>query len=157
MNFGSINSMSEIKIKSLTEEEKNKWPTNVIVPLDLEFEDDRGKIVPLVDLPMESCVIIDSKKGTVRANHYHKTDWHFCYVVEGKIKYYHRPHGDVGKGENVIINKGELFFTPPMVDHSMVFLEDTIFLTLGRNSRSQEVYEKDVERIDYIDPDSVTV
>ncbi len=44
-----------------------------------------------------------------------------------------------------------------MVDHSMVFLEDTIFLTLGRNSRSQEVYEKDVERIDYIDPDSVTV
>ena len=149
--------MSEIKIKPLTEEEKNKWPTNVIVPLDLEFEDDRGKIVPLVDLPMESCVIIDSKKGTVRANHYHKTDWHFCYVVEGKIKYYHRPHGDTGKGENVIINKGELFFTPPMVDHAMVFLEDTIFLTLGRNSRSQEVYEKDVERIDYIDPDSVTV
>ena len=148
--------MSETKIKPLTEEEKNKWPTNVIVPLDIEFEDDRGKIVPLVDLPMESCVIIDSKKGTVRANHYHKTDWHFCYVVEGKIKYYHRPHGDVGEGENVIINKGELFFTPPMVDHAMVFLEDTIFLTLGRNSRSQEVYEKDVERIDYIDPDSVT-
>jgi hypothetical protein len=34
----------------------------------------------------------------------------------------------------------------------MVFVEDTTFLTLGRNSRRQEVYEADVERIDPINP-----
>jgi hypothetical protein len=34
-----------------------------------------------------------------------------------------------------------------MVDHSMVFVEETVFLTLGRNSRRQEVYEADVVRI----------
>ena len=47
---------------------------------------------------------------------------------------------------------GQLFFTPPMVDHSMVFVEETVFLTLGRNSRRQEVYEADVVRIAPINP-----
>ena len=108
--------------------------------------------MPLVDLAMKSAVWITSKKGSVRANHYHKSDWHFCYVVSGSIEYYHRPHGSGQEPEMVLVNKGELFFTPPMVDHAMVFPEDTVFLTLGRNSRRQEVYEADVERIDPINP-----
>jgi hypothetical protein len=45
-----------------------------------------------------------------------------------------------------------MFFTPPMVDHAMVFPEDTVFLTLGRNPRDQESYESDVVRIDPINP-----
>ena len=35
----------------------------------------------------------------------------------------------------------------------MVFPQDTTFLTLGRNSRSQEVYEADIERIEPINSD----
>lgn len=139
-------------IEPLTEEEVRKWPKEVIVALTEKFEDDRGEIVPLVDLAMKSAVWITSKKGSVRANHYHKSDWHFCYVVSGSIEYYHRPHGSAREPEMVLVNRGELFFTPPMVDHAMVFPEDTVFLTLGRNSRRQEVYEADVERIDPINP-----
>jgi hypothetical protein len=45
-----------------------------------------------------------------------------------------------------------MFFTPPLVDHVMVFGEDTSFLTFGRNSRSQEVYEADVVRIPPLQP-----
>jgi len=101
----------------------------------------------LVDLPMESCVLIESRKGSVRANHYHRTDWHFCYVLSGSIEYYERPTGSNQKPNKVLIRTGELFFTPPMVDHAMVFPEDTVFLTLGRNSRKQEAYEADVVRI----------
>ncbi len=56
-------------IRPLTEEEKAEWPKQVIVPAEDAFTDDRGKILPLVDLPMESAVMISSKKGTVRANH----------------------------------------------------------------------------------------
>lgn len=140
------------KIRPVTPEEREDWPDSVIVPLGDAFADARGEIVPLVDLPMESAVMISSAKGTVRANHYHRTDWHFCYVVEGAIDYYHRPHGSDAAPEHVRVNTGELFFTPPMVDHAMVFPEDTVFLTLGRNSRRQEVYEADVERIDPIQP-----
>ena len=88
--------MSEIVLDEPTEEERATWPKDVIVQLEKAFKDARGEIQPLVDLPMKSCVMITSKKGSVRANHYHKTDWHFCYVVEGKIEYHHRPHGEAG-------------------------------------------------------------
>jgi uncharacterized RmlC-like cupin family protein len=103
-------------------------------------------------MPMESCVLITSKKGTVRANHYHQTDWHFCYVLSGVIEYYYRPHGSNENPKMVIITAGQMFFTPPLVDHAMVFPEETSFLTFGRNSRSQEVYESDVVRIPPINP-----
>ncbi len=145
--------MSEIDLHPPTEEERARWPASVIVPLEPPFADERGAIQPLVDLPMKSCVLISSKKGTVRANHYHKTDWHFCYVMKGTIESHHRPHGSTDPAEVVTIGEGQLFFTPPMVDHSMVFPEDTVFLTLGRNSRAQEVYEADVERIDLVSPE----
>ncbi|MDP6572800.1 MAG: cupin domain-containing protein [Rhodospirillales bacterium] len=140
-----------IDIKPLSDEEKASWPDGVIVPLEEPFADDRGAIQPLVDADMKSCVLISSKKGTVRANHYHKTDWHYCYVLSGSIEYYHRPHGGDGEPEMVLVKSGQLFFTPPMVDHTMVFPEDTTFLTLGRNSRKQEVYEADVERIELVE------
>ena len=141
-----------VKIEPVTEEEKERWPKDVIVSLADPFVDARGAIQPLVDEDMKSCVLISSKKGTVRANHYHKTDWHYCYVLEGRIEYYHRPTGSNAPPEKVMVKTGQMFFTPPMVDHSMVFPEDTVFITWGRNSRLQEVYEADVVRIDPIEP-----
>ena len=45
------------------------------------FDDERGSIQPLVDMDMKSSVLISSNTGSVRANHYHKTDWHYCYVL----------------------------------------------------------------------------
>jgi quercetin dioxygenase-like cupin family protein len=137
-------------IRPLSDAEIALFPKSVIVPLAAPFADSRGDIQPLVDETMESAVLISSRKGTVRANHYHKTDWHYCYVLEGRIEYHHRPHGSTEPPETVVVEKGELFFTSPMVDHAMVFLEDTVFLTLGRNSRAQEVYEADVERIELV-------
>lgn len=139
-------------IQPVTEEERASWPKDVIVPLEAPFSDARGEIQPLVDMDMKSCVLITAREGSVRANHYHKTDWHFCYVLSGRIEYYHRAHGSDAPPEMVVIEQGRLFFTPPMVEHAMVFPEDTVFLTLGRNSRAQEVYEADVVRIDAINP-----
>ncbi len=141
-----------MKIKPVTEEEKRSWPADVIVPLEPPFVDDRGSIQPMVDMDMQSCVLITSKRGTVRANHYHKTDWHFCYVLSGGLDYYHRPHGSSETPQKFVIKQGQMFFTPPLVDHVMVFTQDTVFLTWGRNSRSQEVYEADVVRIPPINP-----
>ena len=137
-----------LSIEPFLEEKREALPKDVIVPLEPPFSDDRGSIQPLVDNEMKSCVLITSKKGSVRANHYHQTDWHFCYVLEGKIDYYERPTGSSEKPKKVTVHKGQMFFTGPMLDHTMVFLEDTTFLTFGRNSRAQEVYESDIKRID---------
>ena len=132
--------------------ESGYWPSTVIIELPKPFIDERGAIQPLLDIDMKSSVLITSNPGAVRANHYHKTDWHYCYVLTGEIKYYYRPHGDKKLAQELIIKENQMFFTPPMVDHAMVFDKKTQFLTWSKNSRLQEVYEADVIRISPINP-----
>lgn len=144
--------MKDNAIRPVTEEERKSWPAATAVALEAPFVDERGSILPLVDIPMQSCVLIKSKKGTVRANHFHHTDWHFCYVLEGEIEYYERAHGSLDLPVKSLFRTGEMFFTGPMLDHAMVFTADTTFLVWGRNSRTQEVYEADVERVPPINP-----
>ena len=138
------------KIDILTDLEIHS--NEVIVKLENPFIDGRGEIQPLVDSLMKSAVLIHSKANTLRANHYHKTDWHYCYVLSGEIKYYYRPHGDKKSAQELIIKENQMFFTPPMVEHAMVFDKKTQFLTWSRNSRLQDVYEADVFRISPINP-----
>lgn len=139
--------MNAMKLDPTDDGERACWPSDVIVPLEKPFADDRGAIQPLIDVPIKSCVLISSRKGAVRANHYHRTDWHYCYVMEGSIDYFYRPHGSEELPDKVHVKRGQMFFTPPMVEHAMVFPEDTVFLTWGRNSRAQDVYEADVVRV----------
>lgn len=148
--------MGKNDIDPLTEEEKASWPKAPLVPLDKPFVDARGAIQPLVDEMMKSAVMIESKKGSLRANHYHKTDWHYCYVISGAIEYYYRPTGSDREPECLVVKTGEMVFTPPMVDHGMKFPEDTVFLTLSRNPRDQASYEADVVRVDMLDPEGLT-
>ena len=140
------------EIDPITDNEQLGWPSSVIVNLPNSFDDDRGSIQPLVDVKMKSSVLITSNTGSVRANHYHKTDWHYCYVLYGEIIYYHRPHGSSQKPDKETIKEGQMFFTPPMIEHAMVFTKKTKFITWGRNSRVQEVYEADVFRVPPINP-----
>ena len=70
------------------------WLKTPIIPLKKPYSDDRGIIQNLVSLnesQMRSAVLIESKKGSIRANHYHKVDWHYCYIISGSIEYYYRP------------------------------------------------------------------
>lgn len=125
-------------------------PTELIVPLEAPFLDVRGAIQPLVERVMQSAVLITSKKGAVRANHYHKSDWHYCYMLTGAMEYYHRPTGGAGKPQIAVVKAGQMAFTPPMVDHAMKFLKDTTWLVLSRNPRDQAAYEADVVRVKLI-------
>lgn len=134
----------------ISAEERAKWPKDVLIALEKPFIDERGVIQNLVEQDMKSAVFISSKKGAVRANHYHKTDWHYCYMISGAMEYYERPTGDKGAPKLIIAKAGQMLFTPPMVDHAMKFLEDTQWLTLSRNPRNKNDYEADVVRIKLI-------
>ena len=52
--------------------------------------------------------------------------------------------------KKITIQQGELFFTPPLVDHAMKFPEYTEFITLGRGSRTKINYDKDTHPVDLI-------
>ncbi len=139
----------------LSKKEISQWPAHGLIELESPFVDIRGSIQPLVDEMMRSAVLISSKAGSVRANHYHKTDWHYCYVLSGRIQYLHRKTGSKDDPEQIMVGKGEMIFTPPMVDHGMKFPVDTTFLTLSRNPRDQKTYEEDVVRVDFVSTDGL--
>lgn len=122
-----------------------------------EFVDDRGGITKLLDdgrTIVKSVLLLTSKKGSVRANHYHKKDSHYSYMLSGKMEYTEQPvdaNGKfIGKKETVIVEKGDMVYSAPMTAHAMKFLEDSVFIALATESRSQAAYEEDTVRVKLI-------
>ncbi len=126
------------------------WPKEALVALESAHADARGSIQPLLERWMRSAMLISSRRGALRANHYHKTDWHYCYVLSGTMNYYHRRRGSSQAPELLVVRPGQMVFTPPQVEHAMRFPKDTVFLTLSRNPRDQTAYEEDVVRVELL-------
>ncbi len=119
----------------------------IIVPVRRPFVDARGQILNLVDARFASVVRITSVKGAVRGNHYHKTDYHFCWLEEGGLVYYERPVHSRARAVRRVIRPGQLFFTPPMTEHMMAFTKDSVFFVFARNHRGSADYEADTLRV----------
>ena len=127
-----------------------KYLNKDLVNLPKGYEDARGIIQPLCDLNMKSASLIVSKANTWRANHYHKNDWHFIYVLRGSFEYYFKKTNSDEKIKKKIVKKGELLFTGPVVDHAMFYTEETEIIVLSKNPRDQKTYEEDTVRIDFM-------
>ncbi len=134
-----------------TSVEQQKYPDEELVPLDSPFIDDRGFIQNLLNTPINGVAIITSKAGSIRSNHYHKTDWHYLYVLSGSMEYYERPLDPKEDyyGDPVIIKAGQMVFTPPNVIHKTVFLQDTVLLSFSKRNRDHNSHEEDVVREEY--------
>ncbi len=107
-----------------------------------EFIDDRGKISNY-DLPEPINMIgyIESKKGTMRANHFHPVQEQKCLLIKGQfISIYKDLINENSTKVTHVVNEGEMIVTQPNVAHTMVFTEDTIFLNLVRGEREHENY-----------------
>ena len=143
--------------KNFKLDEEGMWPKTGLVDLDASHSDDRGSIQSLVNFPMKNIALITSKKGVVRSNHYHLTDWHYMYVLSGSFDYFYRPTNSDEELQSIRVKAGELIFTPPMEDHATVFLEDCQLLAMSRNPRDQKAYEEDVRRVILVDPENVTI
>jgi oxalate decarboxylase/phosphoglucose isomerase-like protein (cupin superfamily) len=141
------------KWKDIKLDDETMWPKTGLVEMDEAHEDARGSIQSIVNFPMKNISIISSKKGAVRSNHYHLTDWHYMYVLTGSFDYYYRPSNSDEDLKCIRVEAGETIFTPPMEDHATVFLEDCELLAMSRNPRDQEAYEEDVRRVTLVDPD----
>jgi len=111
------------------------------------FVDERGEIRNLLDVPITSIAVIRSVKGAVRANHYHKTDYHYCWLQAGSLLYAHRPVGSTAAPTQWRIRAGQIFYTPPMYEHVMRFTEDSVMLAFAKNNREMANYEADTVRI----------
>ncbi len=125
---------------------------HVIIPLRDPLVDPRGTIRNLLDQPLGSVAVITSVKGAIRGNHYHKTDAHYCWLQEGGLIYLQRPVGSTAPPQRWVITPGQLFYTPPGVEHAMHFTADSTFYVFGRNPRRMAEYEADLVRIPPLNP-----
>lgn len=107
---------------------------------DKEFIDDRGLISNYeLTEPINLIGYIESKKGTVRANHYHPIQEQKCLLISGQ---YISVIQDLNSSiiETKIINPKDMVITKPNVMHTMVFTKDSVFLNLVRGEREHENY-----------------
>ena len=107
-----------------------------------DFIDERGKISNF-DLPEPINMIgyIDSKKGTMRANHFHPVQEQKVLLIKGQfISIYKDVTDESAHKVTHVVNEGEMIVTQPNVAHTMVFTEDSIFLNLVRGEREHENY-----------------
>ena len=128
----------------------NNFEDKDLIELPENHSDERGFIQPLCDLEMKSASLLYSKKNTWRANHHHKSDWHFIYVLEGEFEYYFRKTNSNEEIQKKIIKEKELLFTGNLVDHAMFYTKDTNMLVVSKNPRDQKTYEEDTVRIEFM-------
>ncbi len=107
-----------------------------------DFIDERGKISNY-DLPEPINMIgyIDSKKGTMRANHFHPVQEQKVLLIKGQFISIYKDVTDQNAHKVThVVNEGDMIVTQPNVAHTMVFTEDSIFLNLVRGEREHENY-----------------
>ena len=107
-----------------------------------EYIDSRGKISnhELTE-PINLIGLIDSKKGTIRANHYHPQQEQKCLFTKGQIiEIFQDILNPNSPKITQVVNEGQLSIIKPNVAHTMVFTKDTTFLNLVRGEREHNNY-----------------
>ena len=107
-----------------------------------EFIDSRGKISnhELTE-PINLIGMIQSKKGTIRANHYHPQQEQKCLFTKGQIiEIFQDILNPNSPKITQVVNEGQLSIIKPNVAHTMVFTKDTTFLNLVRGDREHDNY-----------------
>lgn len=124
-----------------------------IKKIDPFFTDERGPMSYLTDsevkFPISEVFWIDSKKGAIRANHYHKKDQHVMYLVSGQLEYITKDmRVENAPVEKVVVNPGELIVSPSMIAHKVRFLEDSLIVCITSEPRDRAHYEDDTVRLE---------
>ena len=127
---------------------------SIIIPNQERDSDERGSILSIVDACVMNVSIISCKAGSIRSNHYHHEDYHYMYVLSGKIDYFYKMPGDE-KLNYLYVRKGDTIFTPAKEWHATFFPINTELIVSSKNPRDQETYEKDTVRNVLIDQNNV--
>lgn len=124
--------------------EAGDYPSDPLVPDERSVMNVNGNLRNLVYGTFAGATLIDSVPGSIRSNHYHKTDWHYLTVVEGIIQYYWRPANSGIEPEMMTVRAGQTFFTPPMVEHAVRSLNNTRMISFSKLARRPSTHDADL-------------
>lgn len=113
----------------------------------VNFEDARGRIMDIFEnAPKEHCVILTTKKGGVRGNHYHNNSLQYDFIISGKMKIFGQKVGSK-KIETKIVGADSWLEWDKNEAHEFVAIEDTTFITFVNGPRGGEKFETDTIRL----------
>ncbi len=107
-----------------------------------DFIDNRGIISNYYfDDSINMIGYVESKKETLRGNHYHPIQTQKCLLIKGCYISITKDLSNINSVvETRLIKEGDLSTIPPYVAHTMVFLEDSVFLNLVNGEREHKNY-----------------
>jgi quercetin dioxygenase-like cupin family protein len=94
---------------------------------------------------------LECKPGSRRSSHWHRSDWHYLYVIYGYMNYYERPVGSDSKPSFRRVAAGEMVFTGPNVEHWSEFPVMTAMISVSRLHRTNEQHEADLVRVGWFE------
>ena len=136
-------------LKQSVEEMHNAWNEKLISTRNETVEigkdnyvDERGIISNYYfDDSVKMIGYVESKKHTLRGNHYHPIQTQKCLLIKGMYISVTKDLNDENSVvETRLIKEGELSTIPPNVSHTMIFLEDSILLNLVNGERYHKNY-----------------
>lgn len=126
-----------------------------VTHIDPKFVDERGGIARILDqnkYKIQTILRITSKAGTIRSNHYHKKDYHYLYLENGKCEYSERlAEREDDPIDTVILQPGDIVLSRPHIIHAVKFLEDSILYAFSTEQRDPNKYEEDTIRITIVE------
>ncbi|HLC79201.1 MAG TPA: hypothetical protein VJG83_02105 [archaeon] len=123
---------------------RSKDELEYIVRAQHEYKDARGSIDYFVlPQPIHWVGVIKSKKGSIRANHYHPKQQQKCLILSGSCiclyKDLDAPNSPI---YHHLAKEGDMVVTEPRVAHAVIYREETLFLNLVKGERDPTNYGK---------------
>ena len=118
---------------------------------DLEIHlDDRGRIADaFFGVNINHVVVIDSIKGAIRGNHYHKETVQSILIIKGSMEYWYKNLDDNLPAQYVVAVEGDVVTSDNNEIHAMKMLEDnTRFIAFTEGVRGGKNYESDTFRVE---------
>jgi len=111
--------------------------------------DERGRIADaFFDTNINHVAIIDSVKGAVRGNHFHKETVQSILIIRGSLEYWYKNLDDDSPAQFTIAIEGDVITSGKNEIHAMRMLEhNTQFIAFTEGVRGGKNYEKDTYRI----------
>jgi dTDP-4-dehydrorhamnose 3,5-epimerase-like enzyme len=111
------------------------------------YKDDRGSIQGIINQGnWREVNLIESDKGVIRGNHYHKSSKELFIIIEGQIEVVVERVGKKSSNkETYTVKAGDVFLIEPMVLHSFNVLTKAKWLNM-LNKRIEQA-NPDIHRI----------
>ena len=117
-----------------------------VLQIKTTYQDKRGSITDIVEqIDFNGATMIESKKGSIRGNHYHKKTIQYIYLLSGKLKAKSKKVDE--SMVEVVVQPGDLISHDQLEAQCFEAIEDSLFLVLSSGLRTGKDYEKDTYRL----------